>query len=237
MIWLYFIGSLVMAFIIVKCLKKLYFGAILNFMMNVVHSNLQEVKPMLFDEAISKIKTKNKSNQLEILELGIGTGENFKHFPKGSNVTILDKTDIFLPYLNESIKKNNRNDLNVSKLVVSKAEEMNGIESNSMDLVVHTFILCSVDDYNKVMKQIYRVLKPGGVCIFMEHSIDNQNKTRKCIQKVIEPAMGDCKFLDMNKVLRSGPYDHIELKKYRVNKALITFINPVVYGYGIKTKF
>ncbi|RNA24008.1 methyltransferase 7A [Brachionus plicatilis] len=207
----------------------------LNFMMNFVHSNLEVVKPKLFDEAISQVKTNKKNDRLEILELGIGTGENFKHFPKGSNVTILDKTDIFLPYLNESIKKNNRQDLNVSKLVVSKAEEMVGIESDSMDVVVHTFILCSVNDYKKVMSEIYRVLKPGGVCIFIEHSIDNENKPRKYMQKVIEPALSDCKFLDMKKVLSSGPYDHLELKKYRVNRALITFINPIVYGYGFKS--
>ncbi|RNA24018.1 hypothetical protein BpHYR1_001156 [Brachionus plicatilis] len=65
------------------------------------------------------------------------------------------------------------------------------------------------------MNEIYRVLKPGGVCIFMEHSIDNENKPRKYMQKVIEPAFGDCKFLDMKKVLSSGPYDQLELKKYR----------------------
>ncbi|RNA24016.1 hypothetical protein BpHYR1_001154 [Brachionus plicatilis] len=32
----------------------IYFGAILNFMMNFVHSNLEVVKPKLFDEAISQ---------------------------------------------------------------------------------------------------------------------------------------------------------------------------------------
>ncbi|RNA24011.1 methyltransferase 7A [Brachionus plicatilis] len=171
---------------------------------------------------------------MEILELGIGTGENFKHFPKGSNVTILDKTDIFFPYLNESIKKNNRQDLNVSKLVVSKAEEMVGIESDSMDVVVHTFILCSVYDYKKVMSEIYRVLKPGGVCIFIEHSIDFRKKSKKYIQRIIGPIITDCSFFNMEKVLSSGPYDHLELKMYHINTFWMTMVNPIIYGYGLK---
>jgi len=29
-------------------------------------------------------------------------------------------------------------------------------------------------DSNKVLSEIQRVLKPGGVCIFIEHSIDNK---------------------------------------------------------------
>ncbi|RNA24019.1 hypothetical protein BpHYR1_001157 [Brachionus plicatilis] len=74
------------------------------------------------------------------------------------------------------------------------------------------------------MNEIYRVLKPGGVCIFMEHSIDNENKPRKYMQKVIEPTFGDCKFLDMKKVLSSGPYDQLELKKYRLSKCPIIII-------------
>ncbi|RNA24010.1 methyltransferase 7A [Brachionus plicatilis] len=202
--------------------------------MRFIHSNLETVKLKLFDEAISNIKSTKKNNRLEILELGIGTGENFKHFPKGSNVTILDKTDIFLPYLNESIKKNNRQDLNVSKLVVSKAEEMIGIESNSMDVVVHTFMLCSVDDHLKVMNQVYRVLKPGGVCIFMEHSIDNVSKERRLLQNIMAKILGD-RFLDMRKILSSGPYEQLQLKNYEIKRVLITFINPVVYGFGTKS--
>ena len=51
---------------------------------------------------------------------------------------------------------------------------MESIESASMDAVVHTFILCSVKDSDKVLSEIQRVLKPGGVCVFIEHSIDDK---------------------------------------------------------------
>jgi ubiquinone/menaquinone biosynthesis C-methylase UbiE len=169
-----------------------------------------------------------------ICNVGIGTGENFRHFPLNSNLTILDKTDKFLKYIKDSIRNQKRDDLNVSKLIVSEGENMNAIESNSMDVVVHTFILCSVNDYNLVLKEIYRVLKPGGLAIFMEHSIDNDHLSRRIIQKIIEPLLGDCHYRDIRKIVNSGVYDKLTIKNYHMNSKLFDFVNPIIYGYGQK---
>ena len=136
------------------------------------HFHLKSLKENLFNEALSKLNVGNKN--LEILEIGIGSGQNFRHFPENSNLTILDKTDKYLWKLKKSMIENKRHDLRISNLVLNDAENMNSIESASMDVVVHTFILCSVKNSNKVLSEIQRVLKPGGVCIFIEHSIDNE---------------------------------------------------------------
>lgn len=221
--------------ILLKLAIKLFFPNFVNFIMKKIHSRLESLKTEHFKEAFDQIKSNNKNGKLEILELGIGTGENFKHFPLNSNITILDKTDVFLPFLKKSIQDKNRQDLTVSKLIVNKAENMHMIESNSLDAVVHTFILCSVDDPNQVLKEIYRVLKPGGVCVFIEHSIDNENQWRRALQKIFELSLGDCKHLDMRKILNKGSYDKIVLKKHNLSTKLLTVVNPIIYGYGEKS--
>ncbi|CAF0743933.1 unnamed protein product [Brachionus calyciflorus] len=217
-----------------KIIRRVFFPTELNFVMKMLHSKITEVKSKNFNEAFSKIATDTHYSKLKILELGIGTGENFKYFPKGSKIIISDKTDEFLSYLNESIKNNNCQNLDISKLIVNKAESMIDIQTNSMDAVVHTFLLCSVDDYTQVLSEIYRVLKPGGVAIFFEHSLDNINLLRKIVQKIIEPLCGQCKFLNMKKVLKSGKFQELVIKEHIMSKFYMTIVNPIVYGYGVK---
>ena len=78
------------------------------------HFHLKFLKKGLFEEAFAEISTHSK--KFEILEIGIGSGRNFKNFPKDSNITILDYTDQYLDKLEKSIVAYKRHDLKISKL-------------------------------------------------------------------------------------------------------------------------
>lgn len=67
--------------------------------MKEVHKRIELQKTKLFEKAIGEIKSCSSDRRTEVLEIGIGTGENFKNFPLNSNVNILDRTDDFLPFL------------------------------------------------------------------------------------------------------------------------------------------
>jgi ubiquinone/menaquinone biosynthesis C-methylase UbiE len=43
------------------------------------------------------------------------------------------------------------------------------LEDASFDTVVSTLVLCSVDDLDRALAEIHRVLRPGGQLIFVEH--------------------------------------------------------------------
>ena len=43
---------------------------------------------------------------------------------------------------------------------------------NSVDAVIVTLVLCSVEDVPKVLSEVKRVLKPGGKFYFFEHVLD-----------------------------------------------------------------
>lgn len=64
-----------------------------------VHKKLEPRKRGLFEEATPKVESQMEEERCEVLEIGVGTGENFKFFPRDSNVTILDNTDRWLPTL------------------------------------------------------------------------------------------------------------------------------------------
>jgi hypothetical protein len=70
-----------------------------HWLMVKIHQTVSEVKKDLFKEAIKSIESLAGDQKPNVLEVGVGAGENFRHFPLGSSVTLLDKTEQFMPFL------------------------------------------------------------------------------------------------------------------------------------------
>ncbi|KAH9294873.1 hypothetical protein KI387_038461, partial [Taxus chinensis] len=58
---------------------------------------------------------------------------------------------------------------------------------SSMDAVVGTLVLCSVSDVEKTLKEVQRVLKPGGRFIFVEHVAAPDGTLLRFWQKLLDP--------------------------------------------------
>src|SRR5207244_10223608 len=52
-------------------------------------------------------------------------------------------------------------------------------EDGAFDCVVSTFTLCSIEDVGQALREVYRVLSPGGKFLFLEHGISPQANVRK----------------------------------------------------------
>jgi SAM-dependent methyltransferase len=52
-----------------------------------------------------------------------------------------------------------------------------GITEGSIDTVLSIQVLCSVDDVKIVMKEVWKLLKPGGSFVFWEHERSQDTKT------------------------------------------------------------
>ncbi len=100
----------------------------------------------------------------KVLEIGVGTGKNFKYYSKEARVTGIDFSS---GMLNKAIKESNRLKKDYSLLIMD-AHKL-GFEDNSFDNVVCTFFLCSVTNPVKALKEMRRVCKPEGRIVMMEH--------------------------------------------------------------------
>lgn len=123
-------------------------------------------------------------NQKEILELGCGTGANLNHYPKGIQSLILVEPDRNMRV--QLMKKMAvYSDLNLT--VWDKDKDLGACQDQSLDAVVVTLVLCTVPDPKQILENIYRVLRPGGQLLFIEHVLAKNALGRQKWQKVLEP--------------------------------------------------
>ncbi len=98
-----------------------------------------------------------------VLEIGAGTGANFKFLDKSKieEITIADKK------LSETVKRNGDSTFKYVEADVTKLP----FGDDSFDTVIETLLLCSVDEMDEALKEIYRVLKQGGKFIHIDHGL------------------------------------------------------------------
>lgn len=96
--------------------------------------------------------------QLTLLEIGCGTGTNFEFYPPGCKVICTDPNPQFQKYLKKTMGDNDH--LTYEKFVVASGEDMGSVEDNSVDVVVATLVLCSVNNIPKTLREAHRILRP-----------------------------------------------------------------------------
>lgn len=100
----------------------------------------------------------------EILELGPGAGANLRYYTKGSHVAAVEPNRHAHPVL---VREARRRGLEIA-IIAGDAEHLPQATA-SVDTVVGTLLLCSVRDPELVLREILRVLRPGGRFLAIEH--------------------------------------------------------------------
>ncbi|MCG6551235.1 MAG: class I SAM-dependent methyltransferase [Candidatus Magnetominusculus sp. LBB02] len=117
-----------------------------------------------------------------VLEVGFGIGHNLPYYPaEVAAVTALEP--------NEGMIGRARRYVSEAALPVSfvkgRAEAL-PFEDNSFDAVVSTMTLCSVSNLDEALKEIYRVIRPGGAFHFLEH-VAASNPIDRGVQNLLSP--------------------------------------------------
>jgi ubiquinone/menaquinone biosynthesis C-methylase UbiE len=116
-----------------------------------------------------------------ILEVGVGTGKNFGFYPEFARMTAID----FSPkMLEQAQRKRERKQIQVD-LDLMDVQRLYYAD-NSFDTVVASFVFCSVPSPRKGLKEIYRVLKPGGQLLLLEHVLSS-NKFMAILMNFLNP--------------------------------------------------
>ncbi|XP_034539755.1 methyltransferase-like protein 7A [Notolabrus celidotus] len=178
---------------------------------------------------------KKPGKQLTVLEIGCGTGTNFKYYPAGCKVICTDPNPNFQRYLKSSMAECDQ--LIYERFVVASGEDMGSVEDETVDVVVCTLVLCSVNDIPQTLREVHRILRPGGAFFFMEHVVADPSTWCYFFQHILQPPW--YYFGDGCEVIRET-WKHVEaagfsdLKMNHVEAPLVFIIRPHIIGYGVK---
>jgi len=111
----------------------------------------------------------------EVLEVGFGSGLNLPHLPDG--VIRLRAVDPMERGRDLAAKRLTATTVPVEFIGLDGQELP--LEDDSIDAVLATWTLCSIPDAVVAVREVRRVLKPGGKLHFIEHGRAPDEKVRK----------------------------------------------------------
>jgi ubiquinone/menaquinone biosynthesis C-methylase UbiE len=100
-----------------------------------------------------------------VLEIGGGTGANLLFYgPAVESLTLTEPETPMLRRLEHKV----RAQAPAATVLRAPAEDL-PFEDGTFDVAVSTLVLCGVDDQPRALRELRRVLRPGGQLLFIEH--------------------------------------------------------------------
>ena len=100
-----------------------------------------------------------------VLEIGGGTGANLPFYgPEVESLTITEPE----PPMVRRLERRARQQAPLARVLRAPAEDL-PFDDGTFDVVVSALVLCGVSDQPRALRQIRRVLRPGGRLLFLEH--------------------------------------------------------------------
>ncbi len=118
-----------------------------------------------------------------LLEIGSGTGANLGFLPDGLRIIGVDPN----PFMHKYFRREARYRKRPAHLVRGVAESL-PFPDESVDTVLSTLVLCSVPRLEQTLREVIRVLKPGGRFIFIEHVAAPEGTLLRYLQRIVGPA-------------------------------------------------
>lgn len=124
----------------------------------------------------------------KILEVGVGTGINFQYYGNKVEVIGIEPS----PYMFAKAE-NRKNKLpfphrfTLHNIGCGYPEMKDLIQTESLDAVVCTLVLCTVPEPEKALSNFMKWLKPGGKLLILEHILSHHRAAAK-LQNMINPA-------------------------------------------------
>lgn len=168
-----------------------------------------------------------------VLEIGPGAGANLKYLPADVHFIGVEPSLLMRDSLKLEAQGLGRKidifDGSAGRLPVADA---------SADAVISTLVLCSVPSVDGALREVFRVLKPGGKFIFIEHVAAPRGSVYRLFQKLVRPVwlrMNDhCDPVrETGESIRAGGFINVTYDEFRTK---FPVVSPHIGGTAQKPK-
>jgi len=168
----------------------------------------------------------------QVIEIGAGTGANLRCY--GPGVTSLTVTEPLVPMVRR-LERVIGETGSAAKVLRAPAEDL-PFTGDAFDVAVSTLVLCGVDDQPRALRELLRVLRPGGRLLFLEH-VRSGDPARARLQDRMNwlnrlVVMCDCNRPTLSTIERAG-FTVTSLEHTTLPKAP-AFVSPAIIGVAVK---
>jgi ubiquinone/menaquinone biosynthesis C-methylase UbiE len=171
--------------------------------------------------------------QGRVLEIGGGTGLNLQLYGPGvESLTVTEPEPPMLRRLERKVREHAPR----TNVLRARAEEL-PFADNSFDTVISTLVLCGVDDQAQSLREVHRVLRPGGQFLFIEHVRSDEPKLARLQDRMNGVnqflVRCDCNRATLDSIEAEG-FDITKLERTELPKAP-PFARPLIVGVATGT--
>lgn len=156
-----------------------------------------------------------------IVEIGAGAGANFRYLRRGTHVIAIEPN----PFMHGSLERNAR-EAGVEVTIRGIGAEGIDLPDASVDAVVCSLVLCTVEDPSAALREVRRILRPGGRFVCIEHVAAPEDTWLGRLQRwIFRPwhwlFEGCHTHRDTERVLEAAGFSDVRIERFTMRTAFL----------------
>ncbi|APR81641.1 Phosphatidylethanolamine N-methyltransferase [Minicystis rosea] len=167
----------------------------------------------------------------EVLEIGLGTGLNLPSYPDTVRALVaLGPEEAITP---RAARRAVQRGLSMDH--VSGDARSLPFATGRFDTVVATFVLCTIPEPARAVREMARVLRPGGRLLFLEHVADTGG-ARRMAQRIgnapLRPLLCGCEVIrDSERAIADNGFTIIDIVRFEARTSPLMWLHrPMIRG-------